>query len=132
VKRLGRWPTKGEFDRAGLASALAALYRYDSVERLQRRLGATPLLHRGPVPSRRIWSEERIERELREYCGRYGAWPAWQRFVADGNARLYAAASRWGGVGRWQVRLELAAPRRSGPAADRPPESRGMHEPGGN
>jgi hypothetical protein len=111
VKQLDRWPTKGEFHRAGLASALTAVYRYGDVTLLQERLGVAPLAH-GPVPKSRIWTEERVERELREYCSAQGAWPPWQRFVADGKAKLYAAASNHGGVGRWQLRLGLAPPRR--------------------
>jgi hypothetical protein len=111
VERLGRWPTKGEFHRAGLTSALSALYRYGGVTYWRKRLDAAPCPPHGPVPERRVWTEERIERELRAYCGGSTIWPTWHQFVRDGRARLYKATSLRGGIDRWQKQLGLEPPR---------------------
>jgi hypothetical protein len=111
VERLGRWPTKAEFQRAGLASALTAVYRYGGVTRWRKRLSAAPRRPHGPVPERRVWTEERIERELRAYCRGRTIWPGWHEFMRDGKTKLYRAASLYGGVGRWQKKLGLKSPR---------------------
>jgi hypothetical protein len=113
VEQVGRWPTAVEFRRAGLLSALTAVYSYEGVLWWQQRLGVDSSPRRGPVPDRRIWTDEEIERQLRAYCGEFGVWPPWQRFVADGKAKLYRAASMHGGVGRWQLLLGLSRPRRA-------------------
>lgn len=42
VKELGRWPTKGEFRRAGLGGALSAVYDHGGSARWQKRLGVSP------------------------------------------------------------------------------------------
>jgi len=60
VERLGRCPTKGEFHRAGLTSALSALYRYRGVTYWRERLDGAPGPPHGPVPERRVWTEQRI------------------------------------------------------------------------
>jgi hypothetical protein len=113
VEQVGRWPTKAEFRRAGLVSALTAVYRYEGVLWWQQRFGVAASARRGPVPDRRVWTEDEIERGLRAYCGEFGGWPPSRRFVADGKARLYRAASMHGGVGRWQLLLGVSPPRRA-------------------
>jgi hypothetical protein len=112
VKRLGRWPTKGEFRREGLASALTAVYSYGGVQIWSERLGVALGSRKWPVPERRFWTDERIERELRTYCRGRSSWPTWREFVRDGNAKLYRAASLNGGVARWQKQLGLRPTRR--------------------
>jgi hypothetical protein len=52
VRDLGRWPTKGEFGRAGLKSALGAVYRHGGSARWQRHFGVRPLPCPHPVPDR--------------------------------------------------------------------------------
>jgi hypothetical protein len=108
VQRLGRWPTKGEFHRAGLASGLSAMYRYGGVEYWRERLGAPPSRKaHSPVPLRRVWTEERIERELRVFWAGRTAWPTWHEFTGAGESRLYRAASQYGGAEHWRERLGL-------------------------
>lgn len=53
IKQLGRWPTKSEFRRAGMLSALAAVYDHGGSARWRARFGVVALPARGPVPSRR-------------------------------------------------------------------------------
>jgi hypothetical protein len=112
VKGLGRWPTKREFRDAGLESAQAAMYRYGGVERWRKHFSIASAPPHGPVPNRRVWTDQRIERELRAYCAGRSDWPAFREFTRDGKARLYKAASLHGGIGRWQRQLGLKPPRR--------------------
>lgn len=117
VRYLGRWPTKGEFRQAGLESAHAAVYRYGGIEYWRERFGVPANAQRGPVPSRRVWTERRIERELIAYCAGRTEWPTQREFIRDGRRGLYKAASLYGGVGLWQQRLGLRPPRRIYPGA---------------
>jgi hypothetical protein len=110
VRRLGRWPTPAEFERAGLSSALSAMYRRGGIVRWQKRLGVKPA--RRPARQPRIWTDERIEAELREFCAGRTRWPTWHEFLDAGNRRLYGAASLHGGVEHWRERLGLKPPRR--------------------
>jgi Fic family protein len=49
-----------------------------------------------------VWSEVRIERELRAFVVGRDTWPGPQEFRAAGMRSLYAAASRTGGIRRWR------------------------------
>ena len=60
------------------------------------------------MPDRRLWTEDEIESELRAYCCELGGWPPSRRFAADGKAKLYRAASMYGGVRHWQFLLDLS------------------------
>ena len=113
VRRLERWPTKGEFRRAGLASAQAALYRHGGAERWRQRFGVVSAPSRGAVPDRRRWTDQRLEHELRAYCANRTDWPGAREFARDGKASLYKAASLYGGVRYWQQRLLLTPPQRT-------------------
>ena len=120
VAQLGRWPTKGEFRQAGLGPALAAIYQHGGTEQWQRRLGATTRAQHGPIPDRRRWNDERIERELRAFCAQHDGWPGWQEFERGARSALYRAASRHGGIKRWKRALGLAPK-----TPDRPPRPPG-------
>jgi hypothetical protein len=113
VRYLGRWPKKSEFRQAGLESAQAAVYRYGGVEYWREHFGVTAGSAHGPVPTRRVWTERRIEEELRAYCAGRTVWPSAREFTHDGHGRLYNAASLHGGIGLWQQRLGLQPPRRT-------------------
>lgn len=105
VRELGRWPTKGEFRRAGLGRALAAVYGHGGRELWQRRLGVAPREHSGPVPDRTRWTREKIETELRELCCGRQEWPSYGEFDRAGAKSLYLAAARHGGMAGWRARL---------------------------
>jgi hypothetical protein len=125
--RLGRWPTRSEFREAGPSSALTAMYRGGDIASCRERLGApASAIRRRPLPERRIWSDEVIERELRAFCAGRARWPTWREFVAAGKRRLYGAASLHGGIDAWRERLGLDPPRRTyhpGPARRPRPRS---------
>ena len=106
VVRLGRWPTKGEFRDEGLAPLLAALYRYRTVSEWQRRFGVRSSFS-GVVPERTIWSDQRVDVELRRFCAGYDRWPGANEFRRRGHWKLYTAASRNGGIAWWRQRLGL-------------------------
>lgn len=53
----------------------------------------------------RRWTEERIERQLRDFCGQGRGRPTYGEFEAAGLGGLYRAAGRAGGVRRWKRRL---------------------------
>jgi hypothetical protein len=107
VRELGHWPTKGEFYRAGLRPALAAVYGHGGSAAWRRRLGvkATPV--GGHPTSRRRWTDERIEAELRRFCRRSRHWPSYTEFQSAGLGALYGAASRYGGLDYWRKRVRL-------------------------
>ena len=66
---------------------------------------------RGASPRRSVLrTENRILRELEDFCAGRGVWPTEREFVAAGKKALYGAASRTGGIGYWVDQLGL--PRR--------------------
>jgi hypothetical protein len=102
------WPAKAEFERAGLRSLLGAIYRHGGgPDRWARRLGVRRSRHAGPVPDRRTWSDERIERELRAFTTGADRWPGSRAFADAGLAQLYREASLHGGIPAWRRRLGL-------------------------
>jgi hypothetical protein len=113
---IGRWPLRAEFEEAGLASLLSAIYRYGGVHAWARRVGvARPASRIGPSGPR-VWTEARLRRELTEFCAGRSMWPTQREFEQAGKGRLYCAASRYGGVERWAGELGLE---RSRPGAAR-------------
>jgi hypothetical protein len=122
VNRLGRWPTKAEFQRAGLASALTAVYVHRGIRWWRERLGVSPAPTAGPVPDRRIWTDRLIEAELIEFCAGRDVWPTASDFERHGRARVYRAASLHGGIPHWRAKLGFEpGPREpSGKPDDRP------------
>jgi hypothetical protein len=108
ITELGRWPTKGEFRRAGLSKALGAVYAHGGSSLWQRRFGVIPRRLNGPVPDRRRWNAESVEAALRDFCQARATWPTCAEFQASGNQGLYRAAARYGGIHYWQARVALA------------------------
>ncbi len=107
IEELGRWPTKGEFRRAGQSKALAAVYEHGGSAAWQQHFGVAPRPLRGPVPDRRRWSEERLETELRDFCRARKTWPTFREFEAADRRALYRAACRYGGMQHWRERVAL-------------------------
>ena len=100
------WPTKAEFEQAGLDSLRSAIYRHGGgTRRWARRLGVHGPRHAGSLPRGRFWTDERIEAELREFTADAQSWPGARAFARAGLAQLYAAASLYGGIPRWRRRL---------------------------
>jgi hypothetical protein len=72
VAFLGRWPTKGEFERAGLGSARAAMSMGHGVVWWRSHFDVPDPARSGPGPGRRVWTDESIEAELRAFCAGRG------------------------------------------------------------
>ena len=77
------WPTKAEFERAGLDSLRSAIYRHGGgTRRWARRLGVHGPRDAGSLPRGRFWTDERIEAELREFTADAQSWPGARAFAA--------------------------------------------------
>lgn len=102
----GEWPSRPEFERAGLMSLLSAIYRHEGPSYWAKRMNVT--YRPAPASSGRLlWSEERIRRELGRFCAGRTHWPTEAEFVAAGRQTLYRAASRRGGIPYWADQLGL-------------------------
>lgn len=99
-----RFPTALEFEAAGLARLRDALHHHGGTTYWAERFGFPPL----------VWTEGRIERELRAFAGNRDALPLMAEFNAAGLARLWAAMRSHGGVAYWCQRIGLPTPQ-SGP-----------------
>lgn len=100
------WPSRPEFERAGLLSMLTAIYRHEGpaywAERMKVHYEAA-----AATSQWRLWSEERIRQELERFCAGRAHWPTEREFVAAGRRNLYRAASRLGGIPYWADQLGL-------------------------
>jgi hypothetical protein len=105
------WPTKRDFQAAGLASMLTSIYAHEGPGYWARRMGVK-LLRWATGPRRTLWTEERIREGLERFCAGRELWPTEQDFVDAGQRNLYAAASRNGGVAQWARLLGLTRGRR--------------------
>jgi hypothetical protein len=103
------WPTRGEFERAGLRVMASVINAREGPASWADRLGVqrrpSP-----PGPERVFWIERRIRRELEEFCAGRAIWRTEREFLAQDKGQLYRAASRAGGIPFWADQLGL--PRR--------------------
>jgi Fic family protein len=108
--------TRSEYETAsgvGRSTAGSDLTRLVEHGVLRVRGGGTSTRYAFVVPGRpsrgvrrgrpRLWTDARIEQELRAYLADQTGWPPAAQFRADGQGALYAAASNAGGVGRWRA-----------------------------
>jgi hypothetical protein len=102
------WPTRREFDAAGLSGLLSAIYAREGPDYWAKRFNVRR--RRGDSPRPRHWTQERIREELEPFCAGREAWPTEREFVDAGLGPLYRAASRAGGIPHWADQLGL--PRR--------------------
>ena len=112
------WPGRRELELKGRPGLAAAAYDGGGAAYWARRLG----LRRAPRPGStgpRIWTDERIRMELREFCRGRSTWPTEREFIAAGKSSLYDAACHYGGPSKWATELGLAQGRRSGASAKR-------------
>jgi hypothetical protein len=116
------WPTRSEFERAGLYSMLTAIYRYQGVAYWAELMKVEPRVDRSGA-SGTVWTERRIRKELQAFCADGDIWPTEREFTEAGLRSVYSAASRNGGVAYWAQELGLARRRR------RPLGERGVQTP---
>jgi hypothetical protein len=103
------WPSRIEFEEADRKPLRDAIARTGGPPRWAEEFGLPlPDERRG---SRRVWTEERIEGELREFTNGRNDWPSKAEFAAAGRGNLLAAVYAWGGADRWAARLDLERPR---------------------
>ena len=100
-----RWPSTREFVDAGETRLQAAVYALGGVAHwCERQIQAPESTRAQREP---LWTDRRIAAELEEFCAGRSRWPLFREFEQAGRGVLYRAASRHGGVGRWQRRLGL-------------------------
>jgi hypothetical protein len=107
------WPSKAEFQQAGLSSMLSAIYFYEGPEYWAERMNVARARSSAAGRSRR-WTQERIQSELEQFCAGRELWPTEREFAEAGKRALYSAASRNGGVAWWAQQLGLERRRRYG------------------
>jgi hypothetical protein len=100
------WPSRKEFEAAGLKPLRDALGRTGGIERWSAEFGlALPDLRRG---SHRVFDAERIEVELRRFVGDREDWPTKGEFRRAGlDSLLNAIYRHGGGTAHWADRLGL-------------------------
>jgi hypothetical protein len=95
LRRRRRWPSRNEFEAAGRKPLRDAIGRTGGPERWAAEFGlARDNLRSG---SRRVWTRERVEEELRAFVGGRGVMPTTSEFREAGLAPLLTATYRYGG-----------------------------------
>jgi hypothetical protein len=101
-----RWPTRREFEEAGLRSLYNAIMCRGARKPLAKKLGLRVRPRYARLPIR--WSDEAIARALSDLLDGRDSWPTWTEFVAADLNRLYQAISRSpGGHDGWARRYGL-------------------------
>lgn len=112
-----RWPTKREFEEAGLRSLYNAIMKRQARRALAKKLGLRVLRPYARYPIR--WTDEVIDGALGELLEGRDSWPTWGDFVAADLNRLYNAIGRsTGGHDAWARRYGLPRTNRGGARAD--------------
>jgi hypothetical protein len=110
------WPSRIEFEAAGLKTLRDAIGRTGGPPRWAEEMGLLRLDERRG--SRRVWTEERIEAGLRQLIDGEGRWPEVPEFRRAGKTALLAAIYAHGGPDYWGSRLGARRPER--PNRNRP------------
>jgi hypothetical protein len=107
-----RWPSRLEFEAAGRKPLRDALLRLGGPEPWAAEFGlALPNLRFG---SRRAWTDERIEAELRTLLDGRQGWPTPREFERSASVGVAAAVVHGRGTAYWARFFGLAPPPRSG------------------
>ena len=102
------WPTRIEFEAAGLKTLRDAVGRTGGPPRWAAEFGLPRLDERRG--SRRVWTDDRIEAELRGLIGSGDRWPEVSEFRGAGRTALLAAIYAHGGPDHWSIRLGVMRP----------------------
>jgi hypothetical protein len=111
------WPSRLEFEAAGLKLLRNAISRLGGVERWAAEFGLSRPNQRSG--SRRVWDDKRIEQAIGPFVQRLGRWPTTAEFHREHLASALTAVYTYGGVELWSERLGAARGSREGPAPDR-------------
>ena len=106
------WPSRREFEAAGLNLLREAVNRLGGVEVWAAKFGLPR--PNNSVGSTRIWDERRLERAVGPLVRRLGRWPTKREFHEAGLASAQSAMYRYGGVERWRKRFGVASASRNG------------------
>ncbi len=83
-----RWPSVGEFERAGLGSMLSSIYRHEGPAYWAQRMSVEKAPSVGGR-GRAVWTPERIRDELERFCSGRPDWPTEREFLDGGRGALY-------------------------------------------
>jgi DNA invertase Pin-like site-specific DNA recombinase len=103
------WPGQQEFRAAGKRRLREAVTASGGPERWAAEFGLTLTQWQH---AERFWSDDRVERELRELTAGRRDWPSRREFIDAGKLQLYACVQRRGERMRWANRLGLEATER--------------------
>jgi len=108
------WPSRLEFEAADRTLLRDAVRRMGGAERWATELGLP--LRNLKAGSRRVWTDERIEAELRRVLDGRDTWPGRRELELKGRFRLVGAVYHARGAAYWADRLGLKrAPRPPSP-----------------
>jgi len=108
-----RWPTKPEFESAGLLGLYEAIARAGTRQHLAAKLGLAPPPEQGYYRGPNRWTERAIESALAAFLAGHTVWPTQPMFAAAGLGGLYQAiAKSHGGHDRQAERYGLPRIRR--------------------
>jgi hypothetical protein len=102
-----RWPPRSVFEAAGLRSLYNALLRRGDHEAWAARFAVRPPPVRNRTP--KVWTEDRILRELTELIERHGRWPRFADFRNAGLTSLYNRLKKDDAVSAWAERCGVQA-----------------------
>ena len=126
------WPTRREFNEAGLHALYEALRVYGGVQRWAKEMGVVRRFERPAYfqPKRRAkpkrqsspprlgdwpkWNEQRIAAELAAFLAGREDWPRQKEFVDSGRKSLYNAVLKHGGTLAWAQRMGVRRVKRHG------------------
>jgi hypothetical protein len=100
VRGTERWPSFGEFQRAGLAELYGAAERDGGQRAWAWTLGVPYVAY-----DKCTWTEDRIRTELAKFLDEKSTWPTEKEFRAAGLRPLRQAARATGGLRRWAGRF---------------------------
>jgi hypothetical protein len=128
--RRSDWPSRREFDEAGLQGLREALRHHGGPRRWSEELGVSwmPTLvaasrrTSGDKPKRLVppvrqwprWNERTIAVELKLFLAGREAWPRYVEFVEGGRSGLYQAVLKHGGTRLWAQRVGVEWVERQG------------------
>ena len=107
-----RWPSRLEFEAAGRKPLRDAIGRLGGPERWAREFDLP--LQNLKFGSRRAWTDERIEAQLRKLLDGRATWPTPHEFERSGSFGLAAAVTHGRGTAYWARFFGLEPPPRAG------------------
>jgi hypothetical protein len=107
------WPTRAEFEEAGQKLLRDAVQRSGGPQRWAKEFGLRRVSNKSG--SQRIWTEERIDSELRKFLRGRTEWPPRGEFMASDQWPLLTAVHMRGGADYWAKRIGVKRPKRRGP-----------------